>query len=523
MALVLGGWLDSIGLPRLRVFHPMKRIFKSALAVLNGLVFAGWLIAAPTVFAAVALPAVFSDHAVLQRDRPLPVWGTAAPDETIEVSLGDLRAKTVADSTGKWRVLLPASSANPAPSDLIVRGSNVVTIHDLLIGDVWLCSGQSNMEKPIGEKRDQKPVFHAEEELRAGDHPLIRLLKIPKVRASVPAADVSARWIACSPESLEQTKFSATGYFFGRKIQEEIKVPIGLIDSTWGGTRIELWTPPGAFAAFPSLAELATAARTEGAKAEGAVPSTLYYGMVQPLAPFALRGVLWYQGESNLIDVNDSARYPDKMEALIRGWREVWQEADLPFYYVQIAPHFYHVIRRQVVISPESEAEFWEAQVAALRIPHTGMAVTTDLVDDLFDIHPRNKQDVGLRLALLALARTYGRADVIDSGPVFRRAAVEGNRLKLFFNYAGTGLASRDSKPLSWFTIAGPDGQFFPALVEIEGDHLFVSSPHVAHPAKVRFAWDEAAQPNFVNSAGLPAQPFRTDSPFPIVAVKPRP
>jgi len=461
--------------------------------------------------AEIALPAIFSDHAVLQRDRPIVVWGTAAPGEAVEATLGSQQAKTVADKTGKWSLTLPALPASATPVDLLIHGTNTVTLHDLLVGEVWLCSGQSNMEKPIGEQRGQKPVFHAEEELKTGDRPLIRLLKIPKVKLSEPGKDVSANWMVCSPETLDKIKFSATGFFFGRKLQDELKVPIGLIDSTWGGTRIEPWTPPGAFAAFPSLAEFAAAAQKPGTKAENLIPSTHYYGMIQPLAPFALRGVLWYQGESNLMEINDSATYPDKMEALIRGWREAWHEPELPFYYVQIAPHFYHLLRRQVIISPESEAEFWEAQSRALRVPHTGMVVTTDLVDDLFDIHPRNKQDVGLRLALLALARTYDRKDLIDSGPVFSRWEVEGKEAKLFFNYTGQGLISRDKKPLSWFTIAGEDGVFYPADAVIEGDHVTVSSRRVQKPANVRFAWDEAAQPNLANSAGLPAQPFRTD------------
>lgn len=442
------------------------------------------------------------------------LWGAAAPGEAVEATLGAQQAKTVTDKTGKWTLTLPPLPANATAADLVIRATNTVTVHDLLIGDVWLCSGQSNMEKPIGEQRGQKPVFQAEEELKTGNRPLIRLLKIPKVKLPEPGKDVSANWSVCSPETLDKIKFSATGFFFGRKLQDELNVPIGLIDSTWGGTRIEPWTPPGAFAAFPSLAEFAAAAKKPGAKAENSVPSTHYYGMIQPLAPYTLRGVLWYQGESNLMEVNDSATYPDKMEALIRGWRDAWHDPELPFYYVQIAPHFYHLVRRQAIISPESEAEFWEAQAVALRAPHTGLALTTDLVDDLFDIHPRNKQDVGLRLALLALARTYGRTDVLDSGPVLRSWEVDGKQAKLFFNYLGQGLLSRDKKPLSWFTVAGKDGKFFPAEAAIEGDHVLVSSRWVQEPAEVRFGWDEAAQPNLANSAGLPARPFRTDGPF---------
>lgn len=478
----------------------------------------GWLVGAlalqTALHATVALPSVFGDHAVLQRGKELPVWGTAAPGEKVEVLFGGRRAGTTADEKGNWHVVLLPLKASDTPAELTVRGTNTVTVKDLLVGDVWLCSGQSNMEKPIGERSGQKPVFNAEEELKTGNRPHIRLLKVAKNKAATPVQDIAAQWVVCTPESLEQTKFSAIGFFFGRKIQDEMKVPIGLIDSSWGGTRIEPWTSPDAFALFPSLRDFASAARHAGEKAEGSVPSELYYGMIQPLAPFALRGVLWYQGESNLNDVNDSEVYPDKMEALILGWRDAWRDPELPFFYVQIAPHLYHVVRRKVVISPESEAEFWEAQAAALRVPNTGMVVTTDLVDDLFDIHPRNKQDVALRLAGLALARTYKRSGVVDSGPVLKKWEVKDDRVKLFFNYAQGGLVSRDGKPLSWFTIAGADGKFFPADAQLAGEQVIVSSPEVDHPVTVRFAWDEAAQPNLANKAGLPARPFRTDNPF---------
>lgn len=481
----------------------------------RGFFSAGVLLLVGAIFsrADVSLAAVFSDHAVLQRDRPIPVWGVAAAGEAVEVAFAGQRVKTTADAAGHWQVTLAPIAANATPADLTAQAANTVTVHDLLVGDVWLCSGQSNMEKPIGEKSGQKPVFNAEEEIKAGDHPLIRLLKITKTKLPAPGKDIADRWTVCSPESLEKTKFSAVGYFFGRKIQQETNVPIGLIDSTWGGTRIEPWTPPEGFAAVPSLARYAAAAKKPGESVEKTIPSQLYYGMIQPLAPYALRGFLWYQGESNLIDVKDTEIYTDKMEALIHGWREVWHDASLPFYYTQIAPHFYHLVRRGLISSPESLPEFWSAQRAALRVPNTGIAATIDLVDDFFDIHPRNKQDVGLRLALLALARTYGRADVVDSGPVFVRWEAKDNQATVYFTSTAAGLASRDKKPLSWFEMAGEDGVWFPAGATIEADHVVVSTPRVQHPKAVRFAWDEAAQPNLVNSAGLPAWPFKASSP----------
>jgi sialate O-acetylesterase len=465
--------------------------------------------------AEIALPAVFSDHVVLQRDRPIAIWGDGAPGETVDVALGESHAQTKADEGGRWRLDLASRPASATPAELVVRGEkNTITVHDVLVGEVWLCSGQSNMEKPVGEQRGQKPTLNYEEELRAADFPRIRLLKFTKTRVQSPAREVRGTWVVCSPASLDSSKFSAAGYFFGRKIFQELDVPVGLIDSTWGGTRIEPWTPPDAFELVPSLAELALAAKTPGKKAEGTVPSELYYGMIAPLAPFSLRGFLWYQGETNVMDVWDGARYADKMEALVRGWRKAWGDPDLAFYYVQLAPHVYHIFRQRQVVSPEELPKVWEAQTASLRIPHTGMVVTTDLVDDLFDIHPRNKREVGERLARLALARAYGRKDVVDSGPVFRRMEIHDGRALVYFDAVAGGLVAKNSQPLSWFVIAGADGKFFPANAVIEDDHLVVSSARVPAPAVVRFAWDEAAQPNLFNQAGLPAVPFRTDNPF---------
>jgi sialate O-acetylesterase len=235
--------------------------------------------------------------------------------------------------------------------------------------------------------------------------------------------------------------------------------------------------------------------------------------MIAPLAPFAIKGALWYQGESNLIDYGDGAIYADKMGALVQGWRALFNQ-DMAFYYVQIAPHLYHVVRPAQTVSPEAEPLLWEAQTASLRIPHTGMVVTTDLVDDLADIHPRNKKEVGERLARLALSKDYGRSGIVASGPMLRAMEVAGARAILSFDHVGAGLVSADGKPLNWFTIAGADGKFHPAIATIEQDRVIVSSAWVNAPKVVRFAWDEAARPNFKNKDGLPAVPFRTDNPF---------
>lgn len=462
--------------------------------------------------AELSLPRIFGDHMVLQAEQPVPVWGWAEPRQKVTVNFGAQEKRAVADATGRWSVVLDASPISATPAELKISAETQRIFSDVLVGEVWLCSGQSNMEKPLGEKSGQKPVFDAPQEIAAANYPLIRLFKVTKARSSTPARDLKGEWVACSPESIDRIKFSAAGYFFGRKIHQQLHVPVGLIDSTWGGTRIEVWTPPEGFALMPSLAEFANATKTPGEKVDGSEPAALYNAMIYPLVPYALRGALWYQGESNVIEVDDSDVYPDKMAALISGWRQIWQR-EIAFYYVQIAPHLYHVVRSAQVASPEATPRHWEAQAAAQRLPHTGMVVTTDLVDDLTDIHPRNKKDVGERLARWALAKDYAQAGIEVSGPVFERMEIDGPRAILHFTHLGGGLITTDGKTPSWFTIAGADGKFFPATAAIEGDTVVVSSPRVLEPKIVRFAWDEAAQPNLANKARLPALPFRTNRP----------
>jgi len=305
--------------------------------------------------------------------------------------------------------------------------------------------------------------------------------------------------------------FSAAAYYFGRDLFTNLNVPVGLIESSWGGTRIEPWTPPAGFASVPALAALATQPAASG-KGELTSPMVLFNSMIAPLAGYAMRGTIWYQGESNLMGGTnnyDYRNYDDKMLAMVNGWRTLWQEGDFPFYFVQIAPFKYYggAIRR--VPSPESLPEFWTIQArAAHRIKHSGMVVTTDLVNNLNDIHPRDKMDVGYRLALLALDKTYDRG-VESECPAFRKAEVNGAKIVLKFKHADGGLKSRDGQPLTWFTVAGADGIFVPADAKIMGDTVEISSATVSKPVAVHFAWDETAQPNFCNQAGLPAEPFR--------------
>lgn len=495
--------------------------------------------------AEVRLPHVLGDHMVLQRDVPLPVWGWADPGERIHVQLGDNSASIAADQEGNWMVKLPAMKAG-GPHELVVHGENTVRVTDVLVGEVWLCSGQSNMEMGVGV------VMDADKEIAAADYPRIRLLELPRNPAGEPVRDINAQWRACGPKTIADGwwgGFSAVGYFFGRELHNELGVPVGLIDSAWGGTRIEPWTPPGGFASVPALHEVVDQitqkdeqykqktlpermdkiekwiAATRAALAAGdplprtpywprhpleneREPTGLYNGMIHPLAPFAIRGAIWYQGESN-VHTADGMLYFEKMKALVGGWRSVWGQGDFPFYYVQLAPFKYTLHRK--TISPYDMPEIWEAQLAALQIPNTGIAVTTDL-GDWRDIHPKNKQEVGRRLALWALAKTYGRTELVYSGPLYGSMTVEGDRIRIRFEYVGGGLSTRDGQALNWFEIAGADRVFHTARAEIDGETVLVWSEKVPEPVAVRFAWHMLPEPipNLVNKEGLPASPFRT-------------
>ena len=509
---------------------PTTRRPRRSLAVVTG------LLAALACRAEVKLPAVFGDRMVLQRERAIPVWGWDAPGTAVTVRLGEASVVTTVGKDGRWRLDLPALPAG-GPLTLTVTGSSTATCKEVLVGDVWLCSGQSNMEWSLGgaeggDKDAAEAVF-----------PTLRLLQVPKVASPLPQDNLAAGWKNCTPDNARG--FSAVGYYFGRELLRTLHVPIGLINSSWGGTRIEPWTPPVGFAAVPKLAPLfeqvALASPTnaihkqrlaahldevetwmkgahEALRLEQVLtpspdfprellplqgsgdPCALYNGMVQPLAPFALRGVIWYQGESNL---RDASLYYYKMQALVKGWRAVWQQGDFPFYWVQLAPFVYGGN------SPRLLPQIWEAQAKALDLPNTGMAVIND-IGNLQDIHPRNKREVGRRLSLIALANTYGRTDTLWSGPVLKDWKADGNRVRLAFSQVGDGLRSRDGKALSGFEIGRPDGRFVKAEARIEGTaQIELTAAEVVAPTGARFAWDQSAQPNLTNSADLPARSFR--------------
>jgi sialate O-acetylesterase len=427
---------------------------------------------APQVRADVKLSKVIDSHMVLQRDRPLPIWGSADPGEEVTVRLDDAAAAAKADAQGDWKVVLPAAKADGKAHRLSVSGKNKIELEDILIGDVWLGSGQSNME--MGLSMCDK----AKEEIAAANCPTIRLLLIPKTKTETPAKDVQAQWVACSPETIAKGGwggFSAALYYFGRKLNKDLNVPVGLIESAWGGSPIEPWT-------------------IAGGKGGG-----MYNGMIAPVKPLAIRGAIWYQGEAN---VGNGMKYYDKMKALIEGWRGQWGY-DFPFYFAQLAPW--------AIYTPGALPPLWEAQTASLKIPNTGMAITTDIVHNIKDIHPRNKIDVGNRLALWALAKEYGKKDLVYSGPLYKSMQIEGNKIRVSFAHVGGGLASRDGKPLGEFQIAGADGKFVPAQATIDGPTVVVEAAGVAAPTQVQFGWHNMANPNLMNKEGLPASPFQTD------------
>lgn len=445
---------------------------------------------------------------VLQRDQPVPVWGTAADGEKVTVEFAKQKVETRAAKNGIWQVRLSPLKASAEPGTLVVRGNNELRFEDVLVGEVWLCSGQSKMEKPLGERKGQRPTDNAEEEIRNANHPLIRVFQMPR-NGRPQKDDLTMQWHPCGSDVVNRLSFSATAYFFGREVQTKLGIPVGLIHTSVGGTRIELWTPPTAYQGIAGLEDIAKAAAGDRKLGDVRIGG-LYDPMVMPLAPFAIRGFLWYQGESNLM-ADDGLIYTEKMRALITGWRKAWELPEAPFYFVQLAPHTYSARKIPNPFSVEALPLFWEAQTKALSIPHTGMAVITDTVAQLGDIHPTNKKDVGERLARIALARTYAMKGVVDSGPVFKEMRIQGDRIALKFDYA-EGLRTRDREDLLEFTIAGEDRVFHSAVAKITKGNVIVSSPKVGSPVAVRFAWNERANPNLVNAAGLPARSFRTDN-----------
>ena len=497
-----------------------RRIFHLSFLIIS-------LLCSASLQAEVKLPALLSDGMVLQRDLPTHFWGMASAGEQVAVSFRGETKSTTADSIGHWNLYLAPGSAG-GPFDITIHGKNTITIQNVLVGDVWVASGQSNMEWPLSKAQGGM------DDVAAANYPQIRLLEVKRSYSDIPQEDVAtAGWRACSPASIKE--FSAIAYYFARTIHQKEKVPIGVIASYWGGTVAEAWTSMGALASDPALMPIFVsyskimdnradsirlgkleAAQVEAARAKGTTspnvpwrpdphmwqPAALFNAMIAPLAPFPIRGVIWYQGESNSALTRTPYLYGRQFETLIRDWRYQWGEGDFPFLYVQIA---------NFTSTPEEDwAAVREGQRQALSLRNTGMVVTID-IGNPDDVHPLNKREVGSRLALIARANVYGE-NLEYSGPLVRQLTREPHALRVWFDHIGTGLETH-TPSLRGFEVAGQDGRFHIANVRIDGTTVIVSSNEVADPVAVRYGWANNPACDLFNREGLPASPFKATLP----------
>ena len=497
---------------------------------------------APATFAQdansdLSMPAVFGSGMVLQQGSYAPIWGTAVPNKRVRVAIDGIRESTRADESGHWRIDIPTANVSPGgPHILQVKSKGETILFDnVLFGEVWVCSGQSNMEWPMTRARDP------ETEIAAANYPNIRLFKVKKTVSDVPRsnADLDIPWSECTPETVKN--FSAVAYFFGRRLHTTTPdVPVGLIQTAWGGTPAESWTSMDKLKSIDELSPLldrwdqivtnypkalaehekrveSWKAAVEKAKADGkpeprrpGAPlgpdhphrtATLYNGMIHPLVPYGIRGAIWYQGESN---AGRAYQYRTLFPAMITDWREKWDRGDFPFFFVQLAN-----FRALDAWPVESDwAELREAQSMTLALPNTGQAVIID-IGEADDIHPTNKQDVGARLAQSAFKVAYG-IETADSGPVYKSMRKDGAAIRLSFDHVHSGLMTNGTA-LYGFSIAGEDKNFHWAQARIDGDEVVVSSPDVPNPVAVRYGWANNPVCNLYNADGLPASPFRTD------------
>ncbi|MBN1386878.1 MAG: sialate O-acetylesterase [Bacteroidales bacterium] len=454
-----------------------------------------------SALAQLRLPAVIADSMVLQRNADATIWGWASPGEEITVRAGWTLEKfeTKADSIGEWSVVIPTTIAG-GPYNIYIKGANEIVVKDILLGDVWICSGQSNMEYKINWMGGWgNPQFETDSiDIEKKKYTLIRLFQLEKNASETPLSDFKGRWMPVNTETVAD--FSAVAFFFGRELNRRIGVPVGLVSTNWGGTPAEAWTSRESMESNEDLKYYSE--RDYSGAQEHSKPSYLYNAMIHPIIKMAITGVIWYQGEANR---NDALHYRKLFPAMISDWRKKFNQGDFPFYYVQIAPYNYD--------EPMVGALVCEAQLMALDVPGTGMVVTTD-IGNPDDIHPVKKQEVGRRLARNALALHYGIEGLTYSGPVFERMEMEDyngvKRARLFFGHTARGLESTDGNPRC-FEIAGDDRVFYEAHAIIEGDNVVVWSDEVSNPVAVRFGFSNIAEPNLYNSEGLPASPFRTD------------
>lgn len=485
--------------------------------------------------AEVELPALVGSNMVLQQNEKVVFWGWAMAGEKVSVKAEWMKKTIVTTTTanGEWKLTVKTPEAG-GPYTIKVKGENEITLSNVLIGDVWICSGQSNMHMPVGrtENNWRTGVLNASEEIENADYPNIRLFTVDRITSDTLLNDVQGEWLTCNPESIYE--FSAVGYFFGREIHQTQQIPIGLINCTWGGTTVEAWMKksvlekdddfkpilsrfeqqcidyPESIKQFridykqwqsdrDSLKEIGKKVRSAPRQPIGPgsnkAPNLIYNGMVYPMLNCKIKGVIWYQGENN---ARRAYQYRTLFPAMIKNWRNDFNSGNFPFYFVQIAPH-----RSQ-------NPEIREAQLMTFQsVKKTGITVITDAGDST-NIHPLNKQVVGHRLSLWARANTYKEKDLIYSGPMYQSMKVDDNIAVLSFNYIGSGLVCKGDN-LSHFTVCGADSVFVPAEAVIYGDKVIVSAPNVDKPLSVRFGWEYIPMPNFFNKEGLPASPFRTD------------
>jgi sialate O-acetylesterase len=430
----------------------------------------------------------------------VPVWGTAEPGGTVAVMVGTQKKTGVVDGGGRWKVVLDPLKPG-GPVELSVSCKETVTLKNVLIGEVWLCSGQSNMGWTV------RLSLNAAEETAAANHPKIRMFTVPRRESEAPQSEVEGSWQECSPKTV--ASFSAVAYYFGRDLQKAMNVPIGLINSSVGATRAQAWTSRPTLEGLPQAKEIfgqhekEQAAYAKATPKTGVVPvapSSLYNGMIAPLVPYAFRGTIWYQGEGN---VGSPWTHKTLFPALIKNWRDAWG-SEFPFLYVQLAGH---LARKDAPVE-----SYWamlrESQRLTLSVPKTAMATAVD-IGDADDIHPKNKQEVGRRLALAAQATVYGK-DLVYSGPVYESMKVEGDKIRLAFKHVGGGLVVK-GESLKGFAISGPDRKFVWAKAKIEGASVVVWSEQMSKPAVVQYAWADNPECTLYNKEGLPAVPFMTD------------
>jgi len=448
------------------------------------------------LFAQITLPSIFNDNMVLQQNFEAPVWGWAEPgtELTISGSWSRMPSKTIiADEDGQWMVKLKTTNAG-GPFQLYI---NDIIIKNVMLGEVWICSGQSNMQMALDACED------SETEIIKADYPDIRFFYVARDHADEPSSDCYGKWVACNPESTKS--FSAVAYYFGKDIYENLNVPIGLIHTSWGGSSAQAWvnynvlqsTPEGQYY-IQKYEEKSDEAAPGIIPRDQQSPSGLYNAMLHPLIPFGIKGAIWYQGEAN---TNEHSMYKNLMTTMVSNWRHEWSEGEFPFYFVQLAPFKYS----QEIIG----AALRDAQRKSLEIPNTGMAITMD-IGNPDDIHPVKKKEVGQRLALWALSKTYGKEILVYSGPIYKSMQKDGKKIILTFDHIGSGLECT-GKELICFTIAGDDKIFHPAKARIENNTVVVFSKSVKDPIAVRFAFNNGDEPNFFNKEGLSASTFRTD------------